>query len=58
MSTNGKTKTWPDSTVILARALVEAAEKTGKPVQDDRVYAAARQPLSDAKQSFSDAKSA
>lgn len=49
MSTNDKPKTWPDSTVILARALVDAAEKTGKPVQDERVFVAAKQPLSDAK---------
>lgn len=42
---------YPDSTVILARALVESAQRLGKPVRDPRVFTAALQPLSDVDES-------
>lgn len=35
----------PPSTIILARAVVEAAKRSGKPVRDARIYEAARRPL-------------
>lgn len=33
------------STIILARAVVEAAKRSGKPVRDARIYEAAKRAL-------------